>query len=102
MRNNKHDWRKKSMGINKQIFAGQLLSTSIPSNLSTIDQQKWIESLRQNAYSLLPDRLYRYRACSERSIDAFDKNELCVSTADCMNDGYSKATNFPLIVIMKG
>ena len=31
------------MGINKQIFADKLLSTSIPSNLPITDQQKRIE-----------------------------------------------------------
>ena len=72
------------MGINKQIFADKLLSTSIPSNLPITDQQKRIESLQQNAHSLLPNRLYRFRTCSERSFDAFDKNKLWVSSADCM------------------
>lgn len=76
------------MGINKQTFAEKLLSTTIPSNLPVIDQQKRIESLQQNAHSLLPDRLFRFRTCSERSFDAFNKDELWVSTADCMNDGY--------------
>ena len=75
------------MGINKQTFAEKLLSTTIPSNLPVIDQQKRIESLQQNAHSLLPDRLFRFRTCSERSFDAFNKDELWVSTADCMNDG---------------
>ena len=76
------------MCINKQIFAEQLLLTCIPSNLSITDQHMRIEPLQQIANSLLPERLYRFRACSERNFDAFDKNELWVSTADCMNDGY--------------
>ena len=76
------------MCVNKQIFAEQLLLTCIPSNLSITDQHMRIEPLQQIANSLLPERLCRFRVCSERNFDAFDKDELWVSTADCMNDGY--------------
>ncbi len=70
------------------IFANKLLSTTIPSNMCPDEQQTKLESLQKAANEIMPKSLYRYRSCSECSFSAFDRDELWISTADCMNDGY--------------
>lgn len=74
--------------MEKRSFAERLLSIKIPSNMSMEEQQKALDPLIKTAHALLPDRLYRFRSCSDLSIGAFDKDELWASTADCMNDGF--------------
>lgn len=74
--------------MDRKSFAEQLLSISIPSNMPFEEQQKALEPLLKTAHDLLPDKLYRFRSCTELCIGAFDKDELWASTADCMNDGF--------------
>lgn len=74
--------------MNRDSFAELLHSITIPSNMPIDQQQNVLATLVQTAHSMLPERLYRFRACSELSIGAFDKDELWASTADCMNDGF--------------
>lgn len=76
------------MKNDRQSFAEQLNSTIIPSNTSPDEQQIKLEALSKTAHNILPKSLFRFRSCSERSISAFDNDQLWVSTADCMNDGF--------------
>ena len=69
-------------------FAKLLEETVIPSSLSIKEQEDSYKQLQIAAEKILPQSLFRYRSCSERSISAFDKDELWVSTANCMNDGF--------------
>ena len=74
--------------IDRSTFAKQLYRALIPSNMPSEEQEKILGSLQDTVYEMLPKSLYRYRTCSEHHISAFDRDELWVTTADCMNDGY--------------
>lgn len=73
---------------NRKEFASLLKATVVPSNLPMEEQLQRYQVLQQAAKEILPPKLYRFRSCSEHSFSAFDKDELWVSTADCMNDGF--------------
>ena len=74
--------------VDRNTFAEQLYATSIPSNMPPDEQNNKLRVLQDIAHDIMPKSLFRFRECSERHIDAFDKDELWVSTADCMNDGF--------------
>ena len=52
-------------------------------------------ALQSFAIADMPARLYRFRICNERNIDAFYKNQLWATTADCMNDAFDARVFFP-------
>ena len=78
----------KSGSKKREKFAKILDSTVIPSDMHLSEQQQKYEALQNASNEILPQRLYRFRSCSELSFSAFDKDQLWVSTADCMNDGF--------------
>ena len=78
----------KRMIENRNEFASILKATVVPSDLPMAVQSQRYQVLQQAAKDILPPKLYRFRSCSEYSFSAFDKDELWVSTADCMNDGF--------------
>ncbi len=69
-------------------FEELLNKTVVPSNVSIDDQIKAYSTLQETIKRIIPKRLFRYRNCNDMSFSAFDKDELWVSSADCMNDGY--------------
>ena len=72
----------------KKLFAQQLYTTIIPSNMSQDELINKLDTLQNAANNCLSKSLFRFRACTERSISAFYNDELWVSTSDCMNDGF--------------
>ena len=74
--------------IDRNIFAKQLYETVIPSNMPFDEQKEKLGALQNVANTLMPSSLFRFRTCSERHFNAFERDELWVSTADCMNDGF--------------
>lgn len=69
-------------------FEELLNKTVVPSNASMDDQIKAYSTLQETIKSIIPKKLFRYRSCNDMSFSAFDRDELWVSSADCMNDGY--------------
>ena len=69
-------------------FAKLLYETRIPSSLSAEEAQKKYEPVLHCISEKTPERLYRYRHCDTRSFEAFDKDQVWVSTAESMNDGF--------------
>ena len=69
-------------------FIEMLNKTEVPSSASIDEQIKAYGNLQETIKKHIPQKLFRYRSCNERSISAFDKDEIWVSSADCMNDGY--------------
>lgn len=69
-------------------FAKLLYETRVPSSLSAEEKQKKYEPVLHCISEKTPERLYRYRHCDTRSFEAFHNNQVWVSTAESMNDGF--------------
>ena len=69
-------------------FERILNETIIPSTASNEEQVEKIERLYGCAASKMPPMLFRYRKCDERSLDAFYKDKVWISTPESMNDGF--------------
>lgn len=80
--------------MNREEFATILYDTVVPSNLSEEAKSKKFEKIGQFVSSNLPERLFRYRRCDERSIEAFYKNQVWASTSESMNDGFDTRLYF--------
>ena len=69
-------------------FKEILYKTEISSNSPILEQANKHECLYGYAQQNMPELLFRFRKCDERSLDAFYKDQIWVSTAIGMNDGY--------------
>ena len=65
-----------------------LNETVVPSDLGDEEKIRKLEPLIDCVSSIKPSSLFKYRICSENNIDAFYKDEVWVSTASNMNDGF--------------
>lgn len=84
------------MLANQNEFAQKLNRTIIPSSMSYEKKQTLYSELKTCADNIRSERLYRFRACSERSFAAFENDQFWVSRADCMNDGFDTRVFFDL------
>ncbi len=74
---------------------GELLNnTVIRSDMTFSEQQEKYQLLYSFVQNKMPEMLFRYRKCQERSFDAFDRDYMWVSRADCMNDGFDSRLFF--------
>ena len=73
---------------NRQAFSDLFNNTRVPSTLTEPEQTELYNTIDAEAKKLLPKSLFRYRACNENNLGAFEKDEIWFSTADCMNDGF--------------
>lgn len=62
--------------------------TVVPAILSYEEKNEKYKSLIQYVNRLLPCKLYRFRTCKERNLDAFYKDELWFSNGSSMNDDF--------------
>ena len=85
MNKNKSTYSKKDF---KKEFARLMSRASISSSLSQEEGVKVIRGLNDFVQPYIPERLFRYRNCSELAFDAFDKDILYASTSDEFNDPY--------------
>lgn len=85
MNKNKSTYSKKDF---KKEFARLMSRASISSSLSQEEGVKVIRGLNVFVQPYIPERLFRYRNCSELAFDAFDKDILYASTSDEFNDPY--------------
>lgn len=69
-------------------FKDILYNTIIPSTLSDEETIKKVEPLSEYLKKNIPAKLYRFRGCNERNLEAFYKEQIWVSTPDTMNDGF--------------
>ncbi len=75
-------------------FKKILNDTVIRSDTSLQEQAAKNETLYGHAQKNMPVKLFRYRKCDERSIDAFYKDRVWVSTSISMNDGFDARLYF--------
>ena len=69
-------------------FAERLDNTIVPSFFSEAEKQQEYEPLIRYIIAHIPESLYKYRRCDERSIDSFDKGRMWAATPESMNDGF--------------
>ena len=74
--------------LDRDSFAEKLSATVVPQNLPAEQKAVIYNELQIESNKLLPDKLYRYRSCSENSIGAFYNDELWVAKSSLMNDGF--------------
>ena len=60
----------------------------VPETLSIEEQNKLYLPLIKYLQNQIPDKLYRYRSCSERNISAFEQDQLWFSAVHTMNDDF--------------
>jgi len=65
-----------------------LESTIVPMNLSIEDQLKISAPLNNFILDNTPQKLFRYRACTELNFDAFNKKQIWTSRSINMNDDF--------------
>lgn len=69
-------------------FKDILDRTILPEGISSEERNERLLPLVKHMSEHMPSKLFRYRDCSELSIDAFDKDILFASTSDKFNDPY--------------
>ncbi|MDO4966362.1 MAG: DUF2971 domain-containing protein [Lachnospiraceae bacterium] len=63
-------------------------NTYVPSGLNQYEKAQRYNNITRTVSQLLPSKLYRFRKCEERSIDAFYKDEIWFSNGSVMNDDF--------------
>ncbi len=80
--------------IERKKFAEILYNTKNPDNLPACEFDKIYQPLLEFMNTFFPQTLYRYRSCEERQFEAFYKNQIWASNAECMNDGFDSRMFF--------
>lgn len=77
-------------------FAKRLKAIEIQegTNLDVINKK--VLPISDTIVQLMPQSLYRYRACDERQIDAFEKDRIFAVTADLFNDPYDTLVRYDI------
>lgn len=63
-------------------------NTIVPMNLPEKEKQNCYDKVIECVKDILPNKLYRFRVCSERSLSAFYNDELWFSNGSVMNDDF--------------
>ena len=63
-------------------------NTIVPMNLPEKEKQDCYDKVIGCVKDILPNKLYRFRVCSERSLSAFYNDELWFSNGSAMNDDF--------------
>lgn len=74
--------------MNRSEFAKILNSIIIPQGTSVEEINRMVRPISEAVFQMMPRSLFRYRACNDRSIDAFEKDIIYAETADKYNDPY--------------
>ena len=74
--------------MNRSEFAKILNSIIIPQGTSVEEINRRVRPISEAVFQMMPRSLFRYRACNDRSIDAFEKDIIYAVTADKYNDPY--------------
>ncbi len=80
--------------MNTARFEHLLNNTVVPSNISHEEQLKRYAPITSYVNSNLPEQLYRFRRCSDNDLEAFLKDQIWVSAAKNMNDGFDARIYF--------
>ena len=82
-------------------FEEKLESVVIPQDTPQDELGKMCQKLDRYVAEKLPTFLYKFRCCNERHIDAFYHNQVWISNAELMNDGYDTRLYFERSAVEK-
>lgn len=74
--------------MNRQKFKDILDSITIPEEYDEKQMLQDLHPLNVALLQMIPERLYKYRACCNKHINAFKKDEVWMSTSDLFNDPF--------------
>jgi len=82
--------------MEREEFAKRLMEIEIQegTNLDVINSK--VLPISDALVRLMPQSLYRYRACNERQIDAFEKDRIYAVTSDLFNDPYDTLVRYDI------
>lgn len=69
-------------------YQSMLENTHLWSNQSVMEQENSLSPLLEYVHQNTPKKLFRFRDCSERSFDAFYRDQIWTSSGDTMNDDF--------------
>jgi hypothetical protein len=87
--------------MNQKEYLSLLNNTHIWSNSSVQEQNASLTPLVEYIHRITPKNLYRFRDCSERSFDAFHRDQIWTSSADVLNDDFDARLFFHLEELKK-
>lgn len=85
-----------------QEYKEMIQSIIVPATLSYEESAKRYQPLTEFLQTETPERLYRFRRCDERSISAFDQDQLWFSPGYKMNDDFDSLLHFDKETIKSG
>ncbi len=74
--------------MNRKIFQKVLENIQIPEGTDSEKMQEILKPLNIALIQMIPERLFKYRSCSDNCISAFEKDEVWLSTSDRFNDPF--------------
>ena len=77
-------------------FAAILNSIQIPEGCDVETLQRIVKPISHALVEMMPDKLFRYRNCSEMSVEAFENDKVYALTADMFNDPYDMLLRFDI------
>ena len=85
--------------MNSVIFERLLNNTVVPANIPYEEQLKRYEPIVSYVNAHLPEQLYRFRRCNDNNLEAFLNDQIWVSAAKNMNDGFDARIYFDRDVV---
>lgn len=82
--------------MDRTEFAAILNSIQIPEGCDVETLQRTVEPISHALVEMMPDKLFRYRNCSEMSVEAFENDKVYALTADMFNDPYDMLLRFDI------
>ena len=74
--------------MDMQAYSEMIHSIVVPATLPQEEMLKCYQPLTDFLQTETPEKLYRFRRCDERSISAFDPDQLWFSPGYTMNDDF--------------
>lgn len=82
--------------MDRTEFAAILNSIQIPEGCDVETLQRTVKPISHALVEMMPDKLFRYRNCSEMSVEAFENDKVYALTADVFNDPYDMLLRFDI------
>lgn len=82
--------------MDRTEFAAILNSIQIPEGCDAETLQRTVKPISHALVEMMPDKLFRYRNCSEMSVEAFENDKVYALTADMFNDPYDMLLRFDI------
>jgi len=82
--------------MNRQQFKDILDSIVIPEGYDEKQLLTVLRPLNVALLQMIPERLYKYRSCCRKHIDALKKDEVWMSTSDLFNDPFDTLINYDI------